>query len=250
MKKFHRNMFISRIAALSMLVSSYFLQGAIGDLSQQFTFTVMPPGRVFSVNWWLIYIGVIVMVSSRLSLRVWWNNQRDKITKTFRVSAILHLLRLVLTALTLHVWAVVTLFVLRIVLLNGIVEMSLWKDKLHLPKTTLIPWSLYLWRVTVAMALLWVSQLFFLYQGVETTNSLTFIIPLLIITTYIVSNLMIKTTRWVWVPFFIAWIWLIVQFWIGLDNILWLSVLAALIIVVIVWTVRSTRGLKTIQELS
>jgi len=163
MKNFHRNARWASLSLLIVLIINYTLWRELWNLDEIFPFLIMPPGITFAIAWSTIYWWLILTVWNWRSKRVERNKKRTVSNKYFLLSCAVNIGRIVATYMQAYTISVIVLFILLFILYLLVRHIKKHQKNLHASTTTIIPFSLYLWRIATASSIIWISQLVDLY---------------------------------------------------------------------------------------
>ncbi len=236
MKKFHRTVGISTLCLIAMIIANYTLWMAITDLSTVFRLDILPPWFVFGIARWTIYIWVTIAILTQWSRRVDRNKSRIKFSQLFWLSCLLNIARLWTTYIEAYVLSIAILWFLFFCIFLLVKRLLQKKEKLHLDYITLVPFSLYLWRLTLAFFVLWIGQFLALWWSTSFVNTLP--ISSLLLLFWIIATLLTikKTTPWTWLLPIFALSTLMIQLmssWkiiLGSITTLWIIIILGYIV--------------------
>jgi len=239
MKKFHRTNALSTLFLLIVLFINYTLGQQLWNLDQIFPFAIMPPGITFAIAWSTIYLWLILAIWSWWSKRVNWNKQRAEVSHLFWISCIFNIWRIVITSFQEYGLSVAILWGLCYILFILLRNIKEEQKSLHAPRTTTLPLSLYLGRISTAFSIIGISQLVHLWFGPEVSLSLSWTLSALAVWVIFISTIIAKTYTTVAILPIFALIMVARKNFQHWNMIIWYASVVGIII--ILWVVLSTR---------
>ena len=222
---FYRLVWWSTIALIATLFINYRVGTQTSVFADQFAILAQPPGRVFGVARWSIYLTLTIAVLSRRSYRISRHTVRQRIAKLFLLSCLFNAWRIMVTAYASDqiLLSVALLWLLRVTvvkILTILVDHSL---RIHSSRIHRTAFALYTWWMSVAFRALGTIQLLFALWFESVWQNILINCVALTIAAVAVIILIKQSDRRVWIlpalaTFSVAWVQLMTAWG---DLVLW-----------------------------